>query len=173
MQYHEIEFEEDYDEEIEIKEDEEDLPMIKALLKRTPLELSAITTHGIVDMEVVGKKVEKDVELQKIIERLKENPKEEEDWTMDFIEGLPLAGRVNVIMVVVDRLTKKKCEKLAPKYYEPYRIKEEIGEVVYRLELPPEAAIHDVFHISQLKLKLGKQQRVQHQHPKLIEEFEL
>ena len=53
-------------------------------------------------------------------------------------------------------LTRKRYEKLAPKYYGPYRIKEEIGEVAYRLELPPEATIHDVFHISQMKLKLGK-----------------
>ena len=63
--------------------------------------------------------------------------------------------------------------KLAPKYYGPYKITKEIGKVAYHLELPPEAAIHYVFHISQTKLKLGKQQGVQHQHPLLIEEFEL
>ena len=70
-------------------------------------------------------------------------------------------------------LARKKCEKLAPKYYGPYKITEEIGAVAYRLMLPPEASIHNVFHISQLKLKLGSQQAVQHQQPRLTEEFEL
>ena len=41
-----------------------------------PLELNSMATQGIVDMEVVGKEVEEDEELQKIIENLKENPKE-------------------------------------------------------------------------------------------------
>ncbi|TYK05580.1 Retrotransposable element Tf2 [Cucumis melo var. makuwa] len=70
-------------------------------------------------------------------------------------------------------LARKKSEKLAPRYYGPYKIIEEIGAVAYRLDLPPEAAIHNVFHISQLKPKLGAQQVVQHQHPMLTENFEL
>ena len=45
-------------------------------------------------------------------------------------------------------LARKKWEKLAPKYYGPYKIIEEIGEVVYRLMLPSEAIIHSVFYIS-------------------------
>ena len=43
---------------------------------------------------------------------------------------------------------RKKCEKLAPKYYGPYTTIKGIGEVAYRLQLPPEAHIHNVFHIS-------------------------
>ena len=70
-------------------------------------------------------------------------------------------------------LARKRCEKLAPKFYGPYTIIEEIGEVAYRLKLPPEASIHDVFHISQLKLKLGKQKVVQQQQPMLTTDFEL
>ena len=42
--------------------------------------------------------------------------------------------------------------KLPPRYVGPYEIIEECGPVAYRLRLPSRlAAIHDVFHISQLK----------------------
>ncbi|WVZ77361.1 hypothetical protein U9M48_025239 [Paspalum notatum var. saurae] len=42
--------------------------------------------------------------------------------------------------------------KLAPRYVGPLKITEQCGPVAYRLELPPHlAAVHDVFHVSQLK----------------------
>ncbi|WVZ76279.1 hypothetical protein U9M48_024266 [Paspalum notatum var. saurae] len=42
--------------------------------------------------------------------------------------------------------------KLAPRYVGPFKITEQCGPVAYRLELPPHlAAVHDVFHVSQLK----------------------
>ncbi|WVZ76391.1 hypothetical protein U9M48_024368 [Paspalum notatum var. saurae] len=42
--------------------------------------------------------------------------------------------------------------KLAPRYVRPFKITEQCGPVAYRLELPLHlAAVHDVFHVSQLK----------------------
>ncbi|WVZ70323.1 hypothetical protein U9M48_018998 [Paspalum notatum var. saurae] len=42
--------------------------------------------------------------------------------------------------------------KLTPRYVGPFKIIEQCGPVAYRLELPPHlAAVHDVFHVSQLK----------------------
>jgi hypothetical protein len=41
--------------------------------------------------------------------------------------------------------------KLGPKFYGLFQIVEHIGEVAYKLKLPEEGCLHDVFHVSLLK----------------------
>jgi hypothetical protein len=42
--------------------------------------------------------------------------------------------------------------KLLPKRYGPYKITECVGNIAYRLKLPPSMKLHDVFHIDLLLL---------------------
>ncbi|KAJ0492793.1 putative nucleotidyltransferase, Ribonuclease H [Helianthus annuus] len=45
--------------------------------------------------------------------------------------------------------------KLGPKYFGPLMIIERIGAVAYKLDLPDDAQVHPVFHVSLLKLARG------------------
>ena len=69
-------------------------------------------------------------------------------------------------------LRKKRNEKFSPKFFGPYKIIEHIGPMAYKLELPNIAAIHPVFHVSQLKKMLGEHNEAQQDIPYMTENHE-
>jgi hypothetical protein len=52
-------------------------------------------------------------------------------------------------------ITTASSSKLRPNFFGPYQVTECIGEVAYRLHLPPMARIHDVLHVTLLKKFVG------------------
>ena len=58
-----------------------------------------------------------------------------------------------------------KKEKLAPRYIGPFEIRSRVGEVAYRLVLPPELSrIHPVFHLSKLRKYIADPSHVLQPH---------
>jgi hypothetical protein len=51
--------------------------------------------------------------------------------------------------------------KLSPRFYGPFKVRERIGEVAYKLQLLPGACLHDVFHVALVKPQKGPTLHVQ------------
>ena len=52
-------------------------------------------------------------------------------------------------------VTKRINSKLSARYFDPFQVEARVGEVAYRLTLPPTARVHLVFHVPQLKKAVG------------------
>lgn len=58
--------------------------------------------------------------------------------------------------------------KFAPRFYGPLQVLEGVGAVTYRIQLPPSACIHPIYHVSLLKKVVGKY-RVEPELPQGLE----
>ncbi|OIT32285.1 hypothetical protein A4A49_14426 [Nicotiana attenuata] len=70
-------------------------------------------------------------------------------------------------------LAKKVNQKLSAGYYGPYTVLSKIGEVAYRLGLPPHSLVHPVFYVSWLNRVVKDSTPVQQLPPFLSEELEM
>ena len=61
----------------------------------------------------------------------------------------------------------KGCDNIDPKFYEPYKVLQNIGSIVCKLELPPSSHVHPIFHVSYLKKVIGTNIKAQTVLPEL------
>ena len=119
---------------------------------RTPLCWSEVGEDRILGPEIIQETTEK---IQMIREKMKQAQDRQKSYADNRRRPLEFDEGNHVYLKVTPRLRLKgpfKSRKLSPRYVGPYQILERIGEVAYRLALPPSLSeMHDVFHVSQLR----------------------
>lgn len=67
-------------------------------------------------------------------------------------------------------LRKKFSLKLSERNYGPFKVLKRLGEVDYRLELPPSSRLHSIFHVSVLKKKIENTSLIMEELPSFDDE---
>ena len=62
-------------------------------------------------------------------------------------------------------LADRQFHKLSPRYFGPYQVEDKVGAAAYKLKLPAGSQLHPVFHVSQLKRKVGDKGMLGNQLP--------
>ena len=65
-------------------------------------------------------------------------------------------GIVKVTALLHLSVALRKNLKLSPRFFGPFQIIQRVGEVAYKLKLPETSKIHPMFHVSNLKQSLGR-----------------
>jgi len=103
--------------------------------------------HGTMKVKVVEEELKsRDFILKLLQENLQEAQTRVGDWV--FLRLRPYRQMSAAF---------SKNLKLSPRYYGAFQVIQKIGEVAYKLDLPSSSQIYPVFHVSQVKQKLGKQ----------------
>ena len=55
-------------------------------------------------------------------------------------------------------MVSRENHKIAAKFFNSFKIEAKMGKVAYKIKLPTNAKIHNIFHVSQLKRKMGNQE---------------
>lgn len=74
---------------------------------------------------------------------------------------------------VQNSLIRRANHKLSFRYFGPFSVLSKVGSVAYRLQLPPDSAIHPVFHVSLLKKAVGAPHQVSADLPALTDHFQV
>jgi chromodomain-containing protein len=121
------------------------------MLKKTPHELVTSMTPSVnVDLipdhvpatqEQLQTLQETQVELQKCLDHLQKVKDNKRPPQLTVGQRVWLEGR---------NLHVRGPAKLLPKQYKPFQITQKIGNMAYRLELPPSIKVHNVFHVNLL-----------------------
>ncbi|XP_050909821.1 uncharacterized protein LOC127123662 [Lathyrus oleraceus] len=119
---------------------------------RTPLYWTEVGEERILGLEIIQETMEK---IRMVRDKIKKAQDRQKSYTGHKIRPLEFNEGDHVFLKVTPRLRLEgpfKSRKLSPRNVGPYQIIERIGEVAYKLALPPSLSeMHDVFHVSQLR----------------------